>query len=360
MLPDPDPAPPGDRGRVPFRVERDLGGVVSTTFTFLRETWRELGWALLVTAGPVLLLTAVAQFFFQSRLVGSLGGLLGRPGEAPPDPEATTEQMLSVMSGPSYIVSLVGGLIGATLVAALVLSYVRLYRAGAAGRIGPGVLWAEASHHLLGVLALAGVAGLFVMAAGVLSVAGCLGAVAWAGLALYVLPLVALALAARVPGGRSTAEALAEARALLHRHWAPTFGVMLVVGLIWYAFSLALSLPSGVVAVLTMLNTSAEPATLTGPMRVLMAVGTLLGTFAALFYAIPLVAATLQYFTLLEREEGGGLAARLDVMEASAAPPPPLPPRPDAERPAPEGDAVGTRGEAPPSGFRGRGFDDEA
>jgi hypothetical protein len=346
----------GDRGPVRFRAERDLGGVLSATFAFLRAVWRELGWALLLIAGPVLLLTAVAQFFLQTQVFGALGGLLGQPGGPPPDPEAMQEEMMGAVFGPSYVVSLVGAMIAAALVTALVLGYVRLYRAGAAGAVTPGVLWAEASHHLGAVLALAGGAVLLAMGAGLLSMGGCLGTLVWVGLALYVLPLVGLALAARVTAGRPLGEALAEAQALLGRSWGSTFVVALVAGLIQYAFTLVLSLPTGVAVAMTMMHAPGTADGSSETMRVLMAVGSLLGTFGQLLYAIPLVALTLQYYNLREQEEGGGLSARVDALGGAPAPtPPPLPP-PGAE----PGDEEAATGGPPRPGFRGRGFDEEA
>jgi hypothetical protein len=75
-----------------------------------------------------------------------------------------------------------------------------------------------------------------------------------------------------------------------------------------------------------------------------MAVGTVLGAFGYLFYTIPLVAIALHYFGLVEGASGGGLIERVAELEKAPdeeeRPPPPLP-------------------GAPPSGFRGRGFDDE-
>ena len=81
-----------DRGRVRFAEERDIGGVISTTFLFLRETWRELGLGLLYVAGPVLLLTAVASYFMQTRIFGMLGDL---EAADPNDPTAVFDEFTS-------------------------------------------------------------------------------------------------------------------------------------------------------------------------------------------------------------------------------------------------------------------------
>jgi hypothetical protein len=80
-----------------------------------------------------------------------------------------------------------------------------------------------------------------------------------------------------------------------------------------------------------------------------MAAGTVLGAFAYMFYAIPLVAIALQYFSLTSVESGGGLVERVAAMESPAdeasapARPPPLP----------------SAGSNPGGGFRGRGFEDD-
>jgi len=372
MPADPDVLPPGDNGRVHFRVERDAGAVISSTFTILRETWWELGLALLYVAGPVLLVVGVASYFVQTRMLGVMSEGFGEAMRDPTAAEGFNDEMMRGVGTPTYIVSALGGVIGGALVVAVVLGYLRLYRAGGAGRLGPSVVWAEASHHLVRVLAVLGVMGaLWVLVMVLGQASGPLGAVFMIAALLYLAPMSLLALSGGVMEGRPLGDALGEAHRLLRRYWGASVGVVLLSGLIWYGFALALSFPAVIVMGVTMFGSvQGDPAGLSGWMRALMAVGTVLGTFAAFFYAIPLTAMALHYYNARERSEGGGLAARIDHLfegppaAPSTAPPgplhapPPLPlpgiPRP-ADPPPPGTSGPGTGG----PGFHGSGFDDE-
>jgi hypothetical protein len=330
-----------DRGRVRFAEQRDIGGVISTTFVFLRETWRELGLGLLYVAGPVLLLTAVGSYFMQTRLFGMLDDL---ERADPNDPTAVFD-MFGGLVGPSYILAVFGGLVAGILVTAVVYSYLELYRAGRVGQISPGVLWTEASH-LLGRsfrvwLLTAAVATLCIAAMALF----CLGLVAL----VAVGPALALTVPAAMLGRRRVGEAFGEGWRLASRAWLPTLGVCVISGLIWYAVSLTLSLPSSIAGLILGLNATGITE-VSGATRALMAAGTVLGAFAYLFYAIPLIAIALQFFSLTSVESGGGLVDRVAAMEAPGDEgqeprrPPPLP----------------SGGSAPAGGFRGRGFEDDA
>jgi hypothetical protein len=323
---------------VRFAEERDIGGVISTTFLFLRETWRELGLGLLYVAGPVLLLTAVASYFLQTRMFG----LLGELEQSDPNDPAAFLGLFSGLMGPSYVLAVLGGLVAGVLVTAVVFGYVRLYRAGGAGRVSPGVLWAESSHLLGRSLRV----WLLIALVVTLCVAGmalfCLGLV----VLIALLPALSLAVPGSLLGGRSVRDAFGDGWRLASRAWLPSLGVVLVSGLIWYSINVALSLPSSIAGMMVGLNSAEGDFSVTGTARGLMAVGTVLGAFGYLFYTIPLVAIALHYFSLTEGESGGGLIDRVAELEQASAEEPTSPP------PLP-----GAGGTAP--GFRGRGFDDE-
>lgn len=330
-----------DSGRIRFGEERDIGGVISTTFAFLRETWRELGLGLLYIAGPALLLTGVASFFLQSRVLGMM-----REFEQldPEDPSAVFDA-LGGMMGPSYVLTVLGGLVAGVLVTAVVYGYVRLYRAGQAGRVPPGVLWDEASHLLSRSLRV----WLAIAVIMTLCVAGmalfCLGLVAL----IALLPAMSLVVPAVLLGERTVREGFGDAWRLAARAWLPTLGVLVISCIIWYVINAALTMPSSIAAMMFGLNSTDADVGVSGTMRALLALGTVLGAFGYLFYSIPLVAAALQFYSLVWREAGGGLdesVAAMEQLDNQRVPdaPPPLP-----------DDLPGGGGPA----YRGRGLDDE-
>jgi len=49
---------------IEFKKERDLGAIITDTFKFIRENWKEYFLTVLKIVGPVLLLTLVVLVFY--------------------------------------------------------------------------------------------------------------------------------------------------------------------------------------------------------------------------------------------------------------------------------------------------------
>lgn len=352
-----DPAPfealtaDDDAGTIRFRRSRDVGSVINVTFRFLRENLRELGTGFLYLIAPVAVLAAILSFVVQGRMLDAFSDL---PEAAPANPFWVFENIVS----PAYVLLIVLQLALSILVTTLALGYVERYRAGEAGQITPGALWAETRRHLGPVLML----GVLIGALGVLSVflwiVPCLGILGWLVGAVYLFPVLILSFVVRVVEDDGPLNALTRAHTLIKGQWGPSFGLFFICFLIVFVAATLLSIPSSLVSFgYTFGSASAEPG---AGQHVLLALGSALGVFVYALYVIPIVAAAFHYFNLVEQAEGTELHARVEAIGSGAD----APGRP-AERadgpppPAADGGAPPASEERRPSGFRGGGFDDE-
>jgi hypothetical protein len=342
-------AAPDDAGALRLRRVRDLGDVINATFRLLRDNLGELGLGLVLVVGPAALLAAMLSAWAQLQME-----------MATFDPADPTSAFGSSGYVIGFAASAVAAVVVQLLIQSTVLGYLERYRRGEAGTVTPQRLW-EATKKAFGpVLSTTAIAiGLlltgflaFTMLAAVTGVVGILVMLgALAGM-VYLAPILSMLYVVRVAEGEGFWDGFERARDLVRGQWGPTFGVIFVATLLAVAIMLVLSIPGAVVQAAFSFNTLEGG----GPLRVVaIAVAALFGVVAYAAYVVPVVAAAVQYFNLVERKEGAGLMADLDALQARPSPPAPQPAVPvPLWRPEPEA-------EAPPAGtgFRGGGFDDE-
>lgn len=335
----PDAVP--DRGPVRFRRHRDAGDVLNATLGLIRGEFREIARSVLAIVLPAALATGVA-----------LGLLFFQVGDVMFDPEALEDDPFALF-GVTYLGALLFQLLATGVTVAAVAAYVRLYRRGETGDLTAGELWEEAKGLVLPYVGFL----LVVMAVMVLSIpivaVPCLGVLAWLAFAIWLMPYLAVAVAARALEVDSLGAAWARARELVKGEWKFAFWALFVAGVVFYAVVLLASIPLYVVLAVAGMTTTADPAasfTLLGvvfaPLQVV--------TYAA--YVVPLLAAFFVHGRLVEDLEGTGLYRDLDGLGGLEADGDPLE--------APGLDSTPPAASTPPSetprddggGFRGGGF----
>ena len=351
-----DPAASVDLGEIRFRRERDVGDIINITFRFLRDNLRELALGMLHIVGPIALLAAVLSFFVQSQMQSSMFDITSI--------EDNPFGVYSSLFTPAYFGYILLLVVVQILVSAVVLGYVSLYREGRAGEITPSLLWAEASYMIWPIIALSLVVGLFAILSVVVWIVPCLGVIAWLAALVYLFPSLSMATVSRVLDVDSAVGALKRPYALVKGQWGMSFGTMAIAMIAFMAIATLLSVPGAIVGFGSAMGslTGDDPG---GGSRVLLAIGSLLSTLTYLGYTIPLVAGAFLYFNLIERKEGAGLFADIDLIDSASAAgkesddlglrhPSPPSPGPDTESRDDSFREGGFRG----GGFRGGGFDE--
>ncbi len=340
-----------DQGAIRFREERDVGDIINTTFRFLRDNLREIALGLLYIVGPVALLAAVLSFFVQSQMQASMFDFTNMSN----DP---FEVYASIFT-PAYLGYMLLLVVVQILVSAVLIGYVSLYREGRAGEITPALLWAETSHMIWPVVSVSLLIGLLATLSIVVWIVPCLGALAWIAALVYLMPSLSMATISRALDGDSAMGAIKRTYELVKGHWGMSFGTIAIAVIAFFAIAVLLSIPGAIVGFGSAMGTLSgdNPG---GASRVLLAVGSVLSTLTYVGYAIPIVAGALLYFNLIERKEGVGLFAEIDLIDA------PQSVQTGAEdlglrsTPPPKPDAGSNDDGTRYGGFRGGGFDDRS
>ena len=360
-----------DAGAIRFRKHRDAGSVLNATLAFVRENARELLTSYLALVAPVALASglAIALYFRQF-------------GDVFADPEALVRGDVQ-MSGVSYLGVLVFGMLGTALAQAAGAGYVRLYRQGEAGSITAGRLWEASRGLLLPFLGLPVVFAVVVMLAAVISIVPCLGALAWVGFVVWLLPYYAVTLAVRALDEDSLVAAWTRARTLVKGSWAFAAGALLL------AFLVVMVVSFGVMMVFSAVMGVAMAGSMTGdPAQTMTWMGAVMAPLQVVSYALYAVMVVAMFFVhgrLAEELDGSALGDQLDDLDGLsgfdaptgsasaeaqparspfAAAPPPLASTPPAGSAGPTDGAPPAdtppsdeQGGAGRSGFRGGGFD---
>ena len=327
-----DPFP--DDGPIRFRKHRDAGSVLNATLAFVRQNARELLTSYLAIVAPIAAASGLASALF-----------LSRSGDLLSDPEAILNDPWSIF-GPSYLVSVVLGVLTTVVALSAVGAYVRLYRRGEAGDVSAGVLWDETRELILPMLGLmlAVFAGTVVTA--LVNVVPCLGTLAWVALLVWAFPVVSVTVAARVLEAPSLRQAWDRARALVKGSWGFAAGALLLSALVVLLFSVAVGVVTGLASVVLGAGAGFDP--LQAPTQITTGMAVLQTVTGVLSYAIYLVAFLAVYFVhgrLAEELDGAALGDDLGVLEAEILDPMrgagfagtdrPAPDRPSSTAPSP-------------------------
>jgi hypothetical protein len=286
-----------------FRQERNFGQKISATFEFIGAHWRPLGRALLYLVAPLALLQGILTALVQSRLFSSMLSTAHDPRTyGSRDPLATQRALLgSTFQNPLYYLAIATSLVFAAMFILTIYGYlVRCLRpAGAEPTpITPGEVWAVVKQHLVSTF---------------FSLWG-LGIIVVLGFFFFFLPGYYLAVAlslffiVRVVEGTGFFATFSRCLYLIKGKWWSTFGLIItMIGLLYVLmfsvsmlFSvLRLGIPSAFVP-------TTEPGQASAIFVVVLTVFFTVVTF--LIYPPILLALAFQYFNLVERREGVGLA----------------------------------------------------
>lgn len=125
---------------------------------------------------------------------------------------------------------------------------------------------------------------------------------------IWIGTVLSLMLIVRMEEELEFGQAMSRCLELVKGQWWPTFGLLLVTGIIAYAISFACSMIPALI--LAPLIDSDLPATLGRVIEILLMPVTELISLAG--YSFVLIAAAVQYYNLVERIEGVGLMERID------------------------------------------------
>jgi hypothetical protein len=279
---------------IQFRQVRDLGQIVSTTFTFIKQNWRPLFRAIAMLCMPF----AIAGGFLAG---SSLSGFQQMGMQAESDPFQAFI--------PGYVLLFIGFM----LLSSLVHEYLRAYHLGLHQTMTSGELIKGAIGQI----------GPY-MGASLLTWLLC-----FVGLLLFIFPffyawgVLSLALAAHAFERTGGAEAITRSYNLVKGDFWPTLGLLFVIGIIQYLLMYVVQLPTVIVSLTVGINTGLEmiqndgtPTGFPSWYNMFFSFATALQWCAMmLVYTVVATCMTLKYFSRVEEREGHGLKEKIAGFE---------------------------------------------
>ncbi len=258
-----------------FNRTRSFRQILSDTFLFLKEHFIPLGTALIVIAGPFLLLTALYNSTFLIKILTT----------APPDSQSAFIPDLEHLK--AYVLyNYIFIFVTSIIVAAVVYEYVVLYIDNGPDPVRLNVLVNHLLHDFLHMLAAGFISGVFVMF----------------GLFLFVLPgiyvsvmlapIFMVILYEQLP----VSDSFSRCFHLMSGNWWNTFLMLLILIVLQSLLALILALPQSIVseqATAAMTSNGIPP---TYQLWLLMT--SVISSFSYLLYSIPMVAVAFHYFNL--------------------------------------------------------------
>lgn len=300
--------------QINFRQVRSFGEVISDTFEFFRENARTLMVAIFYYGGPPILLLSVFTGLFLLKYQNAIGKL----GKGAGGGIDSLSEITSSLFSWEMIMTIFLSLGSTILLTTTVYSYVKIY-VTTSEPITKESVWEMIKEKWLMVLGSTLAFGLLLM---LIILFGMLLIGVTVGIgALFILPamvylMVALSLFLHVQFMEETSFSVAVRRSfeLVKGNFWSTFGVVMILFLIYAVASSVFGLPLQILSFLTTLNTvqgaTEEPGAVVKLLQILASILANVGSYAA--YPLINIGLFFQYFSIVESRENVGMLSQLE------------------------------------------------
>jgi len=286
---------------IEFRKERDLGAIITDTFTFIRDNWKEYFLTVLKIVGPVLALALVAVIGY----LMVIGDLLKGIQENSSDPFGFLYSIL-----PWYLIMIVVFVLLYTLMSMSSLYFIKSYMTndGAASfeEVRENVLKNFWKFIGLGFLIFISVIFGFIL---------CYFPGFW------ILVILSLAAPIMVFENRGIGDTYTHAFSLIKGQWWNTFGVILVVGLLVGLIGSAFSIPTVIYQFIKMgtMMQEQDPTAIFELFKdpIYLVMNVLSYAFQFILYSITTISGVFIYYDLNEQKNLTGTFDKIDSLGES-------------------------------------------
>lgn len=274
--------------KIELRKIRDFGEIINDTFVFIKQNFKPLTVAFLGIAGVFMLAAAIVNGVYESRMGNVLRDIFLQGSS----PEVVTTSFYWT----TYSLVIVLAWLNITAMKVVVIAYMKVYDIKNKEFPSMEEVWTEFKKYFFKVL-------IFVLPLIILY---------FFGLLLCFIPGIYL-LVVLVPfemlimvEDLSFSEAFSRCFVLIKNHFWMSLGIYIVCYLI---YTVCAAIVGGVVGIPGALISYFTTKDVGGTVGL---VTSIFNVFSYLFYIIYLIAATLNYFNLAERNDGTGMLNRLD------------------------------------------------
>jgi len=306
---------------MPSKIEllkvRDFGEIITDSFGFVRQNFKQLVKCFFVFSGFFMLAGALLMAMHQSKV---LSGMTNADfGES----RSVFGQAYSNL-GPDYWSAIILLMVGFINLQVSILSYMAVYREK--GNIAPTIeeVWGYVKYFFLRVFGSSILIALM-MLGGILIVFAILFAISSSNIYLavfltfllcivpfvYIYPIFSIVFPIMVFENASFGYAFSRSFTIIRRNWWATFGAILIMGLITWVASFIILLPIAILSAINLITHIGKAAPFS---NVLTVITSLLEAFSHILYIAPIITVSLCYFNLTEQLEGEGLLGRISQL----------------------------------------------
>jgi hypothetical protein len=280
---------------IEFKRERDLGAIITDTFKFIRDNWKDYFLTLLKIVGPVMalaLLAMIGYFFAISDLVQGISN-------NPSDPFAFLSGFL-----PWFLIIITVFVFLYTLMSMSSLYFIKSYMNNN-GKASYEEVRGNVLKNFWKFLGLGFLVTIVVI----------IGTVMCYLPGIYLWVILSLATSIMVFEGRSVGDTFSHAFTLIKGQWWNTFGVILVVGLLISVLGQAFSIPTIIYQFMKMATISEEDPTQIFSLfkdPIYLILNLISYAFQFILYSIPMISGVFIYYDLNEQKNLTGTMEKID------------------------------------------------
>jgi len=285
---------------IEFKKERDLGSIISDTFKFIRENWKEYFTTIIKIAGPFILVGAIVMVFFMGSFSGMFSDMQGIGND---DPSAVFG-ILGTMFGWVGLLMLVGVLIY-VMISVTSLYYIKSY-ISSKGNVDFNEVRTNTFKNIWKFLGLGILVVIMVL----------FGAILCYFPGIYLAIVLSLTTSIMVFEDKSIGDTISHSFTLIKEQWWNTFGVLIVVGILVSILGYIFSIPALIYQLIKM-GTMIGEEDPTGvfnlfkdPIYIVLNVLSYVGKY--IFSSITLIASVFIYYDLNEQKNATGTIEKID------------------------------------------------
>lgn len=286
----------------PLRRIRDFGQTISDTIQFLKLHWKNM---------LVLYLIFVVPFILVGTLLGasSFSAFFGQVSTG----ITKIDNPLSLFK-PQFVIALLLYFIAAVAYSTVIYLYMKLYEENG----GRAPTLAETGALFMSRF-LSNISYMFVILVGfmvsaIIAIVPILGILLFIVGAVYLMVSFSLLFPVNTIENNSFMQSFSRVFYLVRDRWWYTFGVIIILGLIYYFFAAVIGLVINMIFGLGAINFMDTQKGIDMMSEKYFLVNGLSTIIQQVFYLIIHVGIVIHYFSLLEEKEGSGLEDRLDQL----------------------------------------------
>jgi hypothetical protein len=281
-----------EQPKLNLKKVRDFGEVINDTFVFLKQNFKPLFKILI----PISILFVVANIMLSTFQIISLQDLVKENGG----------NNVSGLINKTLVTTFITGLFGSMVyfvVALTTYCYVAVYIENKSETPAMAQVWGFFKYYFLryiGVRLLTGIAFM-------------IGFVLCFLPGIYLAPIISLTIAAVVLENRGAFNAIARGFELIKQDWWMSFGTLLILIMILYAFVITLALPSMILGGSASLFTP----NLTRPVYAII-IQSIISSISVYSYVIVIIGNCILFYSLVEKKESEGLLDRINDLDSDS------------------------------------------